>query len=114
IPFSPLAQGLLTNKYIGGIPDGSRMADPDGFLLESDLNEKRLKQIQALNEVAQNRGQSLAQLALVWVLRKEVVTSALIGVSKKSQLLDNLEALNNLEISPEENKKIEQILTTDH
>lgn len=109
VPFSPLAQGLLTNKYLKGIPKDSRIADPDGFLWESDLDEK-LAQIKALTEIAEQRGQTLAQLALVWILRKEVVTSAIIGVSKKSQLLDNIAALENLEISSEEEQKIEQIL----
>ncbi|MEX0721324.1 MAG: aldo/keto reductase [Balneolaceae bacterium] len=109
IPFSPLAQGLLTNKYLGGIPKDSRIADPDGFLWEVDLDAK-LSQIKALNEVAKNRGQSLAQLALVWILRKEVVTSVLIGVSKKSQLLDNIAALDNLQLSAKEELQIEEIL----
>lgn len=110
IPYSPLSQGLLTDKYIHGIPKQSRMADPDGFLREEDLDEKKLGKIKALNEVAESRGQSLAQLALVWVLRNDVVASALIGVSKKSQLMDNLAALENLEISSEEEQKIESIL----
>lgn len=112
IPFSPLAQGLLTNKYIDGIPDRSRMADPEGFLQKHDLTEERLNQIRALNDIAQKRGQSLAQLALVWVLRDEVVTSALIGVSRKEQLLDNITALDNLKLSEDEQKQIEQILNS--
>jgi L-glyceraldehyde 3-phosphate reductase len=110
IPFSPLSQGLLTNKYIGGIPEKSRLADPEGFLQKNDLTQERLDKIIALNEVAESRGQSLAQLALVWVLRNEVVTSALIGVSQKEQLLDNVAALDNLELSVEEQNKIESIL----
>ncbi|MAL16376.1 MAG: L-glyceraldehyde 3-phosphate reductase [Balneola sp.] len=110
IPFSPLSQGLLTNKYIGGIPEKSRIADPDGFLQENDLTQEKLDKIIALNEVAEKRGQSLAQLALVWVLRNEVVTSALIGVSKKEQLLDNIAALDNLELTEEEQNQIESIL----
>lgn len=110
IPFSPLEQGLLTNKYIGGIPEESRMADPEGFLRENDLTEERLDKIKALHKVAENRGQSLAQLALVWVLRDEVVTSVLIGVSRKQQLLDNISALDNLELSKEELVQIDTIL----
>jgi len=110
IPFSPLSQGLLTNKYIGGIPEKSRIADPEGFLQKNDLTQEKLDKIVALNDVAENRGQSLAQLALVWVLRNEVVTSALVGVSKKEQLLDNIAALDNLELTAEEENQIESIL----
>lgn len=112
IPFSPLEQGLLTNKYIGGIPEQSRMADPEGFLRENDLTGERLDKIKALNKIAEDRGQSLAQLALVWVLRDEVVTSALIGVSRKEQLLDNIRALDNLELSKEELVQIDTILNS--
>ncbi|MEX0844087.1 MAG: aldo/keto reductase [Balneolaceae bacterium] len=112
IPFSPLEQGLLTNKYIGGIPEESRMADPEGFLQQNDLTQERLDKIIALNKIAENRGQSLAQLALVWVLRDEVVTSALVGVSRKAQLLDNIKALDNLELSKEERDQIETILNS--
>ena len=110
IPFSPLSQGLLTNKYIGGIPEKSRIADPEGFLQENDLTIEKLEKIKALNNIAENRGQSLAQLALVWVLRKKVVTSALVGVSKKEQLLDNIAALENLQLSESEQNQIEKIL----
>ncbi len=110
IPFSPLAQGLLTNKYIHGVPDGSRIADPQGFLQPEDLTEKRLEQIKKLNEIAESRGQSLAQLALVWVLRQEAVTTALIGISSVKQLEDNLAALDNLVLSENELHDIEQIL----
>lgn len=110
IPFSPLAQGLLTNKYIHGIPEDSRAADPKGFLQKEDLTEKKLEQIRQLNEIAENRGQSLAQLALVWILRQEAVTSALVGISSVKQLEDNLASLNNPELSPEEKEEIEQIL----
>lgn len=112
IPFSPLEQGLLTNKYIGGIPEESRMADPEGFLQQNDLTQERLDKIIALNKIAENRGQSLAQLALVWVLRDEVVTSALVGVSRKAQLLDNIKALDTLELSKEERDQIETILNS--
>lgn len=111
IPFSPLAQGLLTNKYLHGIPADSRIANPEGFLQEKDLTENRLKQIRELNEIAVGRGQSLAQLALVWILRQKAVTSALIGVSSVAQLKDNIAALDNLTLSAEEQEKIEAILT---
>ncbi len=112
IPFSPLAQGLLTNKYIHGIPEESRIADPEGFLQREDLTEKKLDQIKKLNALAESRGQSLAQLALVWVLRKEAVTSALIGISSVKQLEDNLAALDNLALSVDETDQIEQILNS--
>lgn len=110
IPFSPLAQGLLTNKYIHGVPDGSRLADPQGFLQPEDLTEKRLEQIKKLNAIAESRGQTLAQLALIWVLRQKAVTTALIGISSVKQLEDNLAALDNLELTAEELSEIEQIL----
>lgn len=111
IPFSPLAQGLLTNKYIHGIPEGSRIADPEGFLQRKDLTETRLDQIKKLNEIAEERGQSLAQLALVWILRQKAVTTALIGISSVKQLEDNLAALDNLELNADEQAQIEYILT---
>lgn len=112
IPFSPLAQGLLTNKYIHGIPENSRIADPEGFLQRDDLTEHKLEQIKKLNAIAESRGQSLAQLALIWVLRKKVVTSALIGISSVKQLEDNLAALNNLNLTADELDEIEVILNT--
>ncbi|MFV1883257.1 MAG: aldo/keto reductase [Balneola sp.] len=110
IPFSPLAQGLLTNKYIHGIPEDSRIANPEGFLQRDDLTEHKLQQIKKLNAIAESRGQSLAQLALIWVLRKKVVTSALVGVSSVQQLEDNLAALKNSELSADELDEIEVIL----
>lgn len=110
IPFSPLAQGLLTNKYIHGIPENSRIADPDGFLKKEALTEKVLKKIKDLNAISEARGQSLAQLALVWVLRHPAVTTALIGISSIKQLEDNLAAFDNLELTAEELNKIEAIL----
>ncbi|GAB5409831.1 MAG: L-glyceraldehyde 3-phosphate reductase [Balneolaceae bacterium] len=110
IPFSPLAQGLLTPKYLHGIPENSRIADPDGFLQKEDLNNHVLWQIKELNAIAETRGQSLAQLALVWVLRHPAVTTALIGISSIKQLENNLAALDNLELSNDEQQKIEEIL----
>ncbi len=110
IPFSPLAQGLLTPKYLHGIPENSRIADPDGFLQKEDLTEKVLQQIKDLNSIAENRGQSLAQLALVWVLRHPAVTTALIGISSIKQLENNILALDKLELSEDELNQIENIL----
>lgn len=112
IPFSPLAQGLLTNKYLHGIPENSRIADPDGFLQKNDLTETVVDKIKKLNEIAEKRGQSLAQLALVWILRQPAVTSALIGISSIKQLEDNIAALSNLEITSEENQAIDRILAS--
>ena len=112
IPFSPLAQGLLTNKYIHGIPEQSRISDPTGFLRKEELTEGVLEKIKKLNAVAERRGQSLAQLALVWVLRTKAVTSALIGISSVKQLEDNLAALDKIEISEAEQTEIEEILNS--
>ncbi|AII53703.1 L-glyceraldehyde 3-phosphate reductase [Hymenobacter sp. APR13] len=110
IPFSPLAQGLLTNKYLHGIPDDSRVAKGVGFLTENQLTEARLTQIRQLNDLAQERGQSLAQLALSWILRDERITSVLIGASKPEQLTNSLRCLENLQFSPEELARIEKVL----
>ncbi|MEM9338805.1 MAG: aldo/keto reductase [Bacteroidota bacterium] len=110
IAFSPLAQGLLTNRYLGGIPEDSRVAKGLGFLKESHVTEEKVEKVRALNEIAKNRNQTLAQLALVWVLRDRV-TSVLIGVSKITQLMDNLGILENLSLSEEEVNKIEGILS---
>lgn len=110
IPFSPLAQGLLTDKYLHGIPEDSRVAKGVGFLTETQLTPERLGQVQQLNALAQERGQSLAQMALSWILRDERVTSVLIGASKPDQLSDSLRCLDNLQFSPEELVRIEGIL----
>ena len=110
IVFSPLAQGMLTNKFLWGIPKGSRADRPEGFLQKDELTEERLGQIKALNEIAQARGQSLAQMALMWAFRLEEVTSVLIGVSSTNQLKDNLGALANQSFTAEEMGAIEHIL----
>jgi L-glyceraldehyde 3-phosphate reductase len=110
IPFSPLAQGLLTNKYLGGIPEDSRAAKPHGALKADRITEERLSQVRRLNEIAQQRGQTLAQMALAWVLRHPIVTSALIGASRPSQIDDSVGALSNLEFSSDELARIEEIL----
>jgi L-glyceraldehyde 3-phosphate reductase len=108
IPFSPLAQGLLTNKYLKGIPEGSR-ATREVFLKKEDVDSAHDK-IVALNEIAQSRGQSLAQMALAWVLKDKRITSVLIGASSVQQIDDNVEMLRTSEFSPEELQKIEAVL----
>ena len=95
ICFSPLAQGLLTDRYLHGIPEDSRIRTDGRFLKESQITEERLEQIRALNRIAQERGQSLAQMALRWVLKDDDVTSVLIGVSKPEQILDNLKVVGS-------------------
>lgn len=109
IAFSPLAQGMLTNRYLEGIPADSRAAKAHGYLKEKDVTEKQIGKIRALNEVALSRGQSLAQMALCWVLRGDV-TTVLIGVSKQSQLDDNLGILRQVSFSGDELARIEGIL----
>ena len=110
IAFCPLAQGLLTNRYLDGIPADSRANKPHGFLKKNDVNEQRLAQVRALNELAKLRGQSVAQLALAWVLRDPRMTSALIGASRVEQVKQNVAALNNLNFSSGELARIESIL----
>src|SRR6202158_734640 len=110
IVFSPLAQGLLTDKYLAGIPTGSR-ASHSGSLSTKMLTEENLARIRALNQIAQRRGQSLAQMALAWTLRDPVVTSVLAGASSVAQLEQNVAALNKLEFSPDELKEIDRHAT---
>jgi L-glyceraldehyde 3-phosphate reductase len=107
IAFSPLAQGLLTNKYLHGVPENSR-AKEEGSFSKSFLNEKNLVHVRALNELAQSRGQSLAQIAIAWVLRDPRVTSALIGARNVAQLDDSLDAVKNLPFTDAELKTIDQ------
>jgi L-glyceraldehyde 3-phosphate reductase len=111
IVFSPLAQGLLTNRYLQDIPAGSRASKEHGALRPEEITEERRAQLVRLNEIAASRGQSLAQLAIAWVLRHEVVTSALIGASRVSQIDDGMAALNNLALSREELGAIDEALT---
>jgi len=113
IAFTPLAQGLLTNKYLNGVPVDSRAASASVFLNEGNITPDVLRKIRALNQMAAARGQSLAQFALAWVLRGGRVTSALIGASKVSQIEDNVAALNHLDFSKEELDRIEAILKTE-
>jgi L-glyceraldehyde 3-phosphate reductase len=110
IVFSPLAQGQLTDRYLKGIPAGARATKTERVWLTPDDVKSNLPKVQKLNEVAQARDQSLAQMALAWVLRKPAVTSALIGASSVQQLENNLAALNNLNFSDEELNQIESIL----
>jgi len=110
IPFSPLAQGLLTNRYLGGIAEGSRASKPHGFLKPAGITDDKLARVQKLNELAQQRGQTLAQMALAWVLRDGRVTSALIGASSPGQIDDCVAATQNLAFSAEELAQIDQIL----
>lgn len=109
IAFSPLAQGLLTDRYLNGIPEDSRIKKDGRFIQESALTADRLIQIKELNRLACERGQSLAQMALAWILRDGVVTSVLIGASKPKQILDNIDALKMTKFSSEELEAIEKI-----
>lgn len=109
IAFSPLAQGLLTDRYLKGIPTDSRIMTDNRFLKESALTQEKLGQIRALHDLALQRGQSLAQMALGWVLRDGVVTSVLIGASKPEQILDNIKAAENMVFTEDELQLIDQI-----
>lgn len=111
IPFSPLAQGLLTNKYLGGIPEDSRAAKSHGALQESQITPAILQQIKDLNEIAVQRGQSLAQMALSWILRDDRVTSVLVGASRPQQLSDSMKCLDHLAFDQSELQNIENILS---
>lgn len=109
ITFSPLAQGLLTNRYLNGIPKDSRIARSGIFLKESDVNEKRLDQILALSKMAAQRGQTLAQFALSWILKDNDITSVLIGASRPEQILDCIRCMENTTFTAEELQKIDAI-----
>jgi len=110
VVFSPLFQGLLTDKYLHGIPQGSRASKPNSFLSTSDINDKNIAKVKALNEIAQKRGQKMAQLALAWVLRDKRINSVIIGASKVSHIEDAVGIKDNLEFSTEELEAIEAIL----
>ena len=112
ITFCPLAQGLLTNRYLDGIPADSRVRTDGRFLKENSINEATLKKVRALNEIAEERGQSLAQMALAWILRDGDITSVLIGASKPSQILDNVGMLSNTDFSAEDRTRIDEILNS--
>lgn len=111
IAFSPLAQGMLTDKYLEGIPQNSRAGKPDGFLRPEDITAEKLNVIRKLNNIAKDRGQTLAQMALVWLLKDKRVTSVLIGASSVKQLEENIKALDNRNFSSEELNLIEKELT---
>lgn len=110
ITFSPLAQGLLSDRYLNGIPENSRIRTDGRFLKEDAVNEETLKKVRALNDLARERGQSLAQMALAWILRDGDITSVLIGASRPAQILDNAGMLHNMEFSQGERERIEKIL----
>lgn len=112
IPFSPLAQGLLTDRYLKGVPEDSRAAKPHGFLQTDQLDEVTLQRVRSLNTIAESRGQSLAQLALAWVLKDSRITSVLIGASSVDQLEQNLQCLDNCEFNDAELAEIEKVLST--
>lgn len=110
IAFSPLAQGLLTDRYLQGVPKDSRAARDDSLSMDH-LQTEKIEQVKKLNQIAERRGQSLAQMAIAWVLRDSRVTSALIGASSCNQLLNNLQALDNLKFSTAELEEIDQYAT---
>jgi len=110
VVFSPLFQGLLTNKYLNGIPEGSRASKAHSYLQSSDITPEKIAKVKRLNEIAESRGQKMAQLALAWVLRDKRVTSVIIGASKVSQIEDAVEILDNMEFTPEELITIGNIL----
>ncbi|MEA4949744.1 MAG: aldo/keto reductase [Petrimonas sp.] len=110
IAFSPLAQGVLTDKYLDGIPDQSRAADPTGFLRKEQVTEELVAKVRKLNEIARDRGQTMAEMAVAWTLRDKRVTSVIVGTRNVKQLQDNLGSLNNLRFTSEELALIDNIL----
>lgn len=110
ITFCPLAQGLLTDRYLNGIPENSRVKTDGRFLKEEAITAETLGKVRALNEIAKERGQSLAQMALAWIMRDGDITSVLIGASRASQIIDNVGMLENTRFEPEELERIEQVL----
>ncbi len=110
ITFSPLAQGLLTDKYLHGIPEDSRVRRDGRFLKENAITEEVVAKVKQLNEIAAQRGQTLAQMALAWILRDGDITSVLIGASRPAQILDNVEVIQNTTFSDEERRRIDEIL----
>ena len=109
ICFSPLAQGLLTNRYLNGIPADSRVITDGRFLKAEHVSEDKLRRIKALNEIAESRGQTLAEMSVSWLLHDGIVTSVLVGASKPSQILDNIAALKNISFTDEELRRIDEI-----
>ena len=111
IAFSPLAQGMLTDRYLHGIPADSRVNTDGRFLKKEQFTDNKIHQILALNEIAGERGESLAQMALKWVLKDDVVTSVLIGASRPQQILDNIKVVGSADFTEEEIRKIDEITT---
>lgn len=109
IAFSPLAQGMLTDRYLNGVPEESRIKTDGRFLKESALTDEKLEKIRGLSKIAARRGQTLAEMALAWILKDNAVTSVLIGASKPSQILDNIKALDNTSFSAEELEEINRL-----
>ena len=109
ITFSPLAQGMLSDRYLNGIPEDSRAKKDGRFLKEDMVTEERLSQIRKLNDIAARRGQTLAEMALAWLMNKDAVTSVLIGASRPSQILDNIKAMDNTDFTDDELKEIDNI-----
>ncbi len=112
IGFSPLAQGILSDKYLNGIPAESRAANPDGFLRKEQITQELVAIVKQLNEIAKERNQTLAQMVLAWALRKEIVTSLIVGTRSIKQLDDNLKAIDNLKFSEDELRRIDSILSS--
>jgi L-glyceraldehyde 3-phosphate reductase len=112
IVFSPLAQGLLTDKYLHGIPPDSRAGKPHGFLRPQHITDEKISRVRRLNEIAQRRGMKLAQLAILWVLRHSAVTSALVGASSVNQLAESVDTLKHPALTAEELIEIEKILVS--
>lgn len=110
IAFSPLEQGILTNKYLNGIPENSRAGNSKSYLGEDQITPEVLAKVKSLNEIAENRGQSLAQMAIVWLLRNPEITTVLVGVSRAEQLIDNVKSLDCLSFSDDELASVETIL----
>ena len=113
IPFSPLAQGLLTDKYLNGIPPLSRASKENTALKAENITDDKIERIKKLNALAKQRNQSLAQMALAWILRRKEITTVLIGASKPEQVIDSIKCLENLDFSKDELKKIEKIAPPD-
>lgn len=112
ICFSPLAQGLLTNRYLNGIPEDSRIRTDGRFLKENQLSDNKLNCIRKLNDIAQKRGQTLAEMALAWILKDDYITSVIIGASKPSQILDNIKSIENTTFTESELKEIDSIVAS--
>lgn len=112
IAFCPLYQGLLTDKYLGGVPEDSRAATTTGLLNERDLSDDTLSVVRELSDIAQTRGQSLAQMAIAWILRLPQITSVLVGASRPSQISENCKAVQNLTFSEDELTRIHQLTTS--